>query len=99
MMLGDKVIAEDAERMGMIYKVFNDESFAEESLKIADTISKMPTRGLAFTKQALNFSLHNTFEEQLQDEDLLQQRAASTYDYKEGVQAFLEKRKANFRGE
>jgi 2-(1,2-epoxy-1,2-dihydrophenyl)acetyl-CoA isomerase len=99
MMLGDKIIAEDAERMGMIYKVFNDESFAEESLKIADTISKMPTRGLAFTKQALNFSLHNTFEEQLQDEDLLQQRAASTYDYKEGVQAFLEKRKANFRGE
>ena len=47
MMLGDKVPAEEAERMGMIYKVFPDETFAEESMKIANTLAQMPTKGLA----------------------------------------------------
>ena len=54
MMLGDKVSAQDAEKMGMIYKIFPDEIFAEQSMKIAITLSLMPTKGLAFTKQALN---------------------------------------------
>jgi 2-(1,2-epoxy-1,2-dihydrophenyl)acetyl-CoA isomerase len=99
MMLGDKVSAQEAERIGMLYKIFPDESFAEESFKIAIQLSKMPTKALAYTKQALNLSLHGTFEEQLHDEDILQQRAAQTLDYKEGVQSFIEKRAANFKGE
>jgi 2-(1,2-epoxy-1,2-dihydrophenyl)acetyl-CoA isomerase len=99
MMLGEKVSATDAERFGMLYKVFPDETFAEESLKIATTLSQMPTKGLAYTKRVLSLSFTNTLDEQLQDEDIFQQRAAKTADYKEGVNAFLEKRKPNFKGE
>lgn len=83
----------------MIYKVFPDETCAEESKKIAATLSQMPTKGLAYTKQLLGISFHSTMEEQLQDEDIFQQRAAETTDYKEGIQAFLEKRLPTFKGE
>jgi 2-(1,2-epoxy-1,2-dihydrophenyl)acetyl-CoA isomerase len=99
MMLGEKISATEAERIGMIYKVFPDENFAEESMKIAITLSQMPTKGLAYTKQALNQSAKNSLEEQLLIEDKLQFSAAQTSDYAEGVKAFLEKRKAEFRGE
>ena len=57
------------------------------------------TAGLALTKLAFNQSFDNNFEDQLYDEELYQERASNTYDYKEGVQAFLEKRKPNFKGE
>src|SRR5215213_4794180 len=78
MMLGDKVPAAEAERFGMLYKVFADEVFAEESLKIAFALAQMPTKGLAYTKKVLSLSFNNTFEDQLQDEDIFQQRAAQT---------------------
>lgn len=99
MMLGDKVSATEAERIGMIYKVIGDESFAAESLAIAVTLSQMPTKGLAYTKMALNASLNNTLAEQLHTEDELQLKAAGTADYKEGVAAFMEKRTPKFTGE
>jgi len=99
MMLGDKVSAAEAEKYGMLYKVFADDVFADESMKIAATLAALPTKGLAYTKQALHASFSNSFETQLQTEDVLQTAAANTYDYTEGVRAFIEKRAPVFRGE
>ncbi len=99
MMLGDKVPAANAEKMGMLYKVFSDETFTDEALKIASTLAAMPTKGLAYTKKVLSQSFFNHWEDQLQDEDIFQQRAAQTDDFKEGVQSFLEKRQPNYKGE
>lgn len=98
-MLGEKVPAADAERMGMLYKVFPDDTFAENSRHIATFLSEMPTKGLAYTKQLLSMSFTTSLEEQLHDEDIFQQKAAQTSDYKEGVNAFMEKRKPLFKGE
>jgi 2-(1,2-epoxy-1,2-dihydrophenyl)acetyl-CoA isomerase len=99
MMLGDKVTAADAEKMGMIYKVYSDEEFTNAAYNIAQTLANMPTKGLALTKIALNQSFQNTLQQQLQVEDTLQYKAAHTADYKEGVAAFIEKRTPIFKGE
>ena len=99
MMLGDKVPAAEAESMGMIYKWFPDDSFPEESMKIASRLAAMPTKGLGLTKRALNLSLISDLTTQLKVEEELQTLAGQTHDYNEGVAAFLEKRKPEFKGE
>ena len=98
MMMGDKVSATDAQNMGMIYKVFDDDVYEAEVQKIALQLAQMPTYGLALTKQALNQTFNNTLEAQLELEDVLQTMAGNSEDYKEGTSAFLEKRMPVFKG-
>ena len=99
MMTAEPVSAKDAEAMGMIYKVFSDESFKEESWKLVSALAKMPTKGLGLTKRLLNASYSNNLEQQLDMEDKCQTIAGNTADFKEGIEAFFEKRKPNFKGE
>ena len=98
MMLADKIDGVEAERVGMIYKYFKDEEFEDASWKIALKLARLPTKGLGLTKRLLNMSYHNDLDAQLNAEGEVQVMAATTHDFKEGVQAFLEKRKPEFRG-
>ncbi len=99
MMLGEKVSAKEAEQMGMIFKSFPVESFEESAMNIALRLAQMPTRGLGLTKRGLNQALVSDLATQLGNEIELQVAATKTYDYKEGVAAFLEKRAPVFKGE
>lgn len=98
MFFGDKISAEEAATTGMIYKLFPVDEFATQSWSMAEQLAQLPTRALALTKRALNQSLINDLEKQLVLEEHLQSSAGETEDYREGVQAFLEKRKAHFTG-
>jgi 2-(1,2-epoxy-1,2-dihydrophenyl)acetyl-CoA isomerase len=97
-LLGDKVDAIEAERMGMIYTYFSADSFENEVDQLAHKLASMPTKALALTKKALNKSFSNTLEEQLAVESEYQIASAQTQDYKEGVSAFIEKRTPKFKG-
>jgi 2-(1,2-epoxy-1,2-dihydrophenyl)acetyl-CoA isomerase len=98
MLTGDKVTAHDADKMGMIYKVFTDADFETQSLAIANNLAQMPTKALAATKKLLTNSFNSNFAEQLAFEDAAQQKAAASADYEEGIAAFLEKRAPTFNG-
>jgi 2-(1,2-epoxy-1,2-dihydrophenyl)acetyl-CoA isomerase len=98
MMTGDKIGAEQAEAMNMIYKAVPDESFEAEVTKLAETMAAMPTRAFGLTKKAVNQSFTNDLTTQLAVEEKLQTEAGQSADFKEGVNAFLEKRKPVFTG-
>ena len=98
MMTGDKLSAEEAMGIGIVYKCYSPDSFMEESRKFALQLAQMPTRGLALTKQLLNVTYQNSLVQQLEAEKQQQMEAGSTQDFKEGTTAFLEKRKPNFIG-
>ena len=99
MMLGDKITADTALNYGLIYMVVDDESIKDHAFTLALKLASLPTAALGLTKKALNKSLFSTLEEQLDTEGELQEAAGNTHDFKEGVTAFIEKRKAVFKGE
>ena len=97
-MLGDKIGADDAEKMGMIYKCVSLDEYDETINKLALKLANMPTKALGFIKELFNQSMTNTLDEQLALESKLQIEAAQSEDYREGVAAFIEKRKPEFKG-
>ena len=99
MMTGEKITATRAAELGMIYRVVPNDQLAAESMKLATTLAQMPTKGLALTKRALNASMINDLDAQLDTEEQLQREAGRTHDFDEGVAAFKEKRAPVFKGE
>ncbi|MCB0601716.1 MAG: enoyl-CoA hydratase/isomerase family protein [Saprospiraceae bacterium] len=98
MMLGDKVTASEAERIGMIYRAVPDREFEDALEQLQHKLASMPTIALGLTKRALNDSMENGLSIQLRLEELFQTTASQTDDYHEGVRAFLEKRAPQFKG-
>ncbi|MEK7402333.1 MAG: 2-(1,2-epoxy-1,2-dihydrophenyl)acetyl-CoA isomerase PaaG [Gemmatimonadota bacterium] len=98
MMLGDKLSATKALEWGMIYQVVPPTVLVESAMSIARHLATMPTRGLALIKRALNASMGNDLNAQLDVEAEAQGQAGRTEDFAEGVKAFLEKRKPVYTG-
>ncbi|HEX3767381.1 MAG TPA: enoyl-CoA hydratase-related protein, partial [Puia sp.] len=98
MMLGDKISAGEAERMGMIYACFEETDFEEKTNQLLTALSKLPTTALILTRKALLESSTNNLEEQLELEKKFQHKAGHSRDFMEGVSAFLQKRVPLFTG-
>lgn len=97
-MLGDKVTAKEAERVGMIYKYFADEEYEEGVEAILTRMANMPTTALTLTKELVNMTWNHDLTQQFDLETESQISAANSADYREGVSSFVEKRKPNFTG-
>ncbi|MBR9753367.1 MAG: 2-(1,2-epoxy-1,2-dihydrophenyl)acetyl-CoA isomerase [Gammaproteobacteria bacterium] len=98
-LLGDKVSAEQAEQWSMIWRCVDDEALQDEAVSMARHLATQPTYGLGLIKRALHASSDNSFDEQLDLERDLQRLAGRSKDYREGVSAFIQKRRPTFTGE
>ena len=97
-LLGDKLSAEQAERWGMIWQCVDDEALMTETLAIAEHLATQPTKGLAMIKKLLNDSFSTPLHQQLEIEKEAMRTLGRSDDYREGVSAFMEKRKPTFTG-
>lgn len=97
-MLGATITGQEAMEMGMIYQAYPDAQFEAAVHELAQRLTQMPTKALVLTKKALAYSYENDLERQLTMEVELQSSASRTADFKEGLQAFAEKRPPRFKG-
>jgi 2-(1,2-epoxy-1,2-dihydrophenyl)acetyl-CoA isomerase len=97
-LLGDRISAEDAERWGLIWKAVDDARLLEEATAIARTLAEGPTKGYGLIKKAIYASAGNSLDAQLDLERDLQREAGFSADYREGVAAFIQKRKPSYKG-
>ena len=97
-MLGDKIPAERAVQLGMIWQVVEDDQLTAEAEKLAEHLAKQPTYGLSLIKKAIHAAADNSLDEQLILERDLQRLAGRSSDYREGVQAFMQKRTPEYTG-
>ncbi|KYQ79745.1 enoyl-CoA hydratase [Acinetobacter lactucae] len=97
-LLGDKLPAETAKEWGMIWDVVEDAELKTKVTELAERLAKQPTFGLSLIKKAIHQSSNNTFDEQVLLERDFQRIAGRSEDYREGVQAFMNKREPNFKG-
>ena len=96
-LFGDKVFADQALEWGLINCVVPDEQLMEETYKYAQRLADGPTQALALIRDLVWQAEDNDFDSQLQAERYAQRTAGRQPDFEEGVNAFLEKRPANFR--
>jgi len=91
-LLAEPLAAEDAERWGLIWKVFDDDQLMAEAGAIARKLAAGPTKGYGLIKRALYASEHNSLDAQLDLERDLQREAGFSEDYRKGVAEFLNKK-------
>jgi 2-(1,2-epoxy-1,2-dihydrophenyl)acetyl-CoA isomerase len=96
--MANKVPAEEAARLGMIYKCVPAADLDAEVQKLTDYYKSAPTKAIGLIKKMLNRSYETSLDDMLEWERQYQQIAGSSEDYKEGTTAFAEKRKAVFGG-
>src|SRR5688572_27343676 len=97
-LLGEPLSAEQAEQWGLIWRVVEDDKLSKEAMEMAQALAAGPTKGYGLVKKALNAAWGNSLDAQLDLERDLQREAGLTQDYREGVAAFMQKRKPQYKG-